>query len=65
MSDYNNPRPTKNAVAGTFQSKNGDDLVQYANAAGQIVLWVDWTGAMFFNPNGDFSVISWTSRNTT
>jgi hypothetical protein len=38
--------PTQNAVAGKFQSKGGDDLVQYLNAQGQVVLWVDSDGVL-------------------
>jgi hypothetical protein len=38
--------PTQNAVAGKFQSKGGDDLVQYLNSAGQVVLWVDADGCL-------------------
>jgi hypothetical protein len=65
MTDYANPRPTQNAVAGKFQSTNGDDLVQYLNPEGQVVFWIDATGAMFFNPNGDFSSVSWSNRSAT
>ena len=38
--------PTPTAVAGKFQSKDGSDLVQYLNAAGQVVLWVDSDGVL-------------------
>jgi hypothetical protein len=38
--------PTQNAVAGKFQSRGGDDLVQYLNSEGQVVLWVDCDGVL-------------------
>ena len=38
--------PTQNAVAGKFQSRGGDDLVQYLNSEGQVVLWIDADGVL-------------------
>jgi hypothetical protein len=44
--------PTPTAVAGKFQSKDGSDLVQYLNAGGSVVLWVDADGVLHISPNG-------------
>jgi hypothetical protein len=42
--------PTSNAVSGKFQSKNGDDLVQYVDGQGRVVLWVDSNGVLHVKP---------------
>jgi hypothetical protein len=43
--------PTPTAVAGKFQSKDGSDLVQYLNAGGAVVLWIDCDGVLHIDPN--------------
>ena len=41
--------PTATAVAGKFQSKDGNDLVQYLNSLGKVVLWVDKDGVLWIS----------------
>jgi hypothetical protein len=50
--------PTATAVAGKFQSKDGSDLVQYLNSAGQVVPWVDADGVLRINTTAAQGAVS-------
>ncbi len=38
--------PTKTASAGTFKSMGGEDLIQFINREGNVVLWIDCDGVL-------------------
>jgi len=37
---------TKTAAAGTFQSRNGEDGIQFSNKSGKIVSYIDANGVL-------------------
>jgi hypothetical protein len=39
-------KPTRTAVAGRFQSKTGEDLIQFVDADGSVVVWIDCNGVL-------------------
>jgi hypothetical protein len=41
--------PTRTAVAGRFQSKTGEDLIQYVDTDGNVVVWIDCNGVLYVN----------------
>ena len=41
--------PTPTAIAGKFQSKDGSDLIQFLDAQGRTVVWIDCNGVLFIN----------------
>ena len=41
--------PTRTAVAGGFQSKTGEDLIQFVDSDGNVVLWIDCNGVLYVN----------------
>jgi hypothetical protein len=41
--------PTPTAVAGKFQSKDGSDLIQFLDAQGRVVVWIDCNGVLYIN----------------
>jgi hypothetical protein len=40
--------PTRTAVAGRFQSKTGEDLIQFVED-GNVVVWIDCNGVLYIN----------------
>jgi hypothetical protein len=42
--------PTRTAVAGRFQSKTGEDLIQFVDSAGNVVVWIDCNGVLYNGP---------------
>jgi hypothetical protein len=41
--------PTRTAVAGRFQSKTGEDLIQFVDSDGNVVVWIDCNGVLYIN----------------
>jgi hypothetical protein len=41
--------PTRTAVAGRFQSKTGEDLIQFVDSDGNVVVWIDCNGVLYVN----------------
>jgi hypothetical protein len=42
-------KPTRTAVAGRFQSKTGEDLIQFVDKDGNVVVWIDCNGVLYVN----------------
>ena len=41
--------PTRTAVAGRLQSKTGEDLIQFVDSDGNVVVWIDCNGVFYIN----------------
>jgi len=50
--------PTKTAVGGKFQSKDGADLMQWLNTEGKVVIWIDCNGVLWQSTTAAGSAVS-------
>jgi|GEM_PF-6601776 len=41
--------PTASASGGRYQSKSGEDLIQFLNRNGKVVVWVDCDGTLWIS----------------